>query len=126
MVSEPPVVATSATLAALARGVIEINPRVCYFIEDEGRLAGIVSLHEMQAVPELEWENTTAGQVMTPRSELHAAGPDTLASELLVEMEAENLYHMTVVSDDTVVGVVGRERIIGLLRQSGLLGGATA
>lgn len=126
MVSEPPVVDAGASIAALARGVLELNPRVCYFVEDHGRLAGVVSLHEMRAVPEPEWESTTAAQAMTPREALHAATPDTLASDMLVEMESEDLHHMAVVSDDTVVGIVGRERIIGILRQSGLLGGATA
>jgi Zn-dependent protease len=126
MVSEPPIVDAGASIAALARGVLELNPRICYFVDDHGRLAGVVSAHEMRAVPEPEWESTTAGQAMTPREAIHATGPDTLASDMLVEMESEDLQHMAVVSDDTVVGIVGRERIIGILRQSGLLGGATA
>ena len=126
MTAEPPVVSGENFGAALARGVLEINPRVCYFIEEGGKLAGIVSRHEMIAVPEPDWESTTAVQAMTPRSALHAAGPETLASELLVEMESEDLHHIAVVSDDTVVGVVGRERIVGILQKAGLLGEAPA
>lgn len=126
MVSEPPVVDAGASIAVLARGVLELNPRICYFVEDHGRLAGVVSQYEMRAVPEPEWESTTAAQAMTPREALHAASPDTLASDMLVEMESEDLQHMTVVSDDTVIGIVGRDRIIAILRKSGLLGGASA
>ena len=38
-----------------------------------------------------------------------------------LEMETEDLTHMPVVTDGRVVGVIGRDRIIGMLQQSGLL-----
>jgi predicted transcriptional regulator len=38
-----------------------------------------------------------------------------------MEMETENLTHMPVVREGRVVGVIGRDRIIGMLQQSGVL-----
>ncbi|MBI5948997.1 MAG: site-2 protease family protein [Chloroflexi bacterium] len=121
MIADPPVVEPAMSVASLARGVLELNPRVCYFVEDHGKLAGIVSAYQMRAVPEGLWERTTAGEAMIPSSRLRATPADRPVHEVLIEMESENLLHMPVVTDGRVVGVIGRDRIITLLRQAGLL-----
>ena len=123
MNADPPVVDGAISVASLARGVLEINPRVCYFVEEDGRLAGILSAYQMRAVPEPLWDRTTAAEAMAPRARLHSTPPEKLASELLLEMETDDLTHMPVVQDGRVVGVVGRDRILGVLRQAGLLRG---
>jgi len=122
MVADPPVVEGAMSVGSLARGVLELNPRVCYFVEDEGRLAGILSSYQMQAVPEQLWDSTTAAQAMVPRQRLKATGPESPVSEVLLEMESANLLHMPVVREGRVIGVIGRDRILGVLRNAGLLG----
>ncbi|MEX1103131.1 MAG: site-2 protease family protein, partial [Dehalococcoidia bacterium] len=121
MVSDPPVVDSAISVGSLARGVIEINPRVCYFVEDQGKLAGILSAYQMRAVPEPLWDSTTAGEAMVPSAKLRATNPGQSVADVLMEMETENLTHMPVVTEGRVVGVIGRDRIIGMLQQSGLL-----
>ena len=121
MVSDPPVVESDISVASLARGVIEINPRVCYFVEHHGALAGILSAYQMRAVPEPLWDTTTAGEAMVPSAQLRATNPDQSVADVLMEMETENLTHMPVVREGRVVGVIGRDRIIGMLQQSGVL-----
>lgn len=122
MVKDPPVVEADMSVAALARGVIEINPRVCYFVEDHGKLAGILSAYQMRAIPEPLWDSTTAAEAMVPSAKLRATRPDRLIADVLVEMETEELTHMPVVDDGRVVGVIGRDRIIGMLQKDGLIG----
>jgi Zn-dependent protease len=126
MTADPPVVEPNISVAALARGVLELNPRVCYFVEESGRLAGILSAYQMRAVPEALWDSTTAGEAMVPRERLSATAPESTASEVLLQMETENLTHMPVVREGRVIGVIGRDRIISALRQAGLLGPAPA
>lgn len=121
MTADPPVVSTSTSVGVLARGVLDLNPRVCYFVEDAGKLAGILSAYQMRAVPEQAWDSTSAGEAMLPRIRLRAAAPEVRASEMLMEMETGDLTHMPVVSEGRVIGVVARERILGLLRQAGVL-----
>ncbi len=122
MIVDPPVVEADMSIAALARGVIDINPRVCYFIEDHGKLAGILSAYQMRAIPEPLWDTTTAAQAMVPTAKLRATGLDRPISDVLVDMEAQDLTHMPVVADGRVVGVIGRDRIIGVLQKDGLIG----
>lgn len=121
MLADPPVVDGAMSVASLARGVLEINPRVTYFVENDGKLAGILSGYQMSAIPEALWDTTTATQAMIPSGKLHAIAREKLVSEVLVEMETEDLLHMPVVENGRVIGVIARDRILGVLRQAGLI-----
>ncbi|MDZ7727989.1 MAG: site-2 protease family protein [Dehalococcoidia bacterium] len=121
MLADPPVAEADRPLGPLARGVLEINPRVCYFVEDRGALAGILSAFELRDVPESLWDTTTAREAMVPSSDLRPVDPELLASDVLVEMENEGLLHAPVVEQGRVIGIIARERILGVLRQAGLL-----
>ena len=126
MLADPPVVEGARSVASLARGVLEINPRVTYFVENEGKLAGILSGYQMSAIPENLWDSTTATQAMIPSGKLHAIAREKLVSEVLLEMETEDLLHMPVVENGRVIGVIARDRILGVLRQAGLISAAKA
>jgi len=123
---DPPVVAGDLSVGSLARGVLELNPRVCYFVQEDGRLAGILSGYQMREIPEESWDRVTASEAMVPSGRLRATDRDRLLSDVLLEMETEELLHMPVVDDGRVVGVIARDRILGVLRQAGLLGSARA
>lgn len=121
MFTDPPTVDGRMSIASLARGVLEINPRVCYFVENEGALAGILSAYQMRAIPEALWDKTTAAEAMLPSAKLTAVGPDRQAVDILAEMENGEVTHLPVVQEGRVIGVVGRDRIISILAQSHLL-----
>jgi len=126
MTLDPPVVPGTMTVGSLARGVLEINPRVCYFVEENGSLAGIISGYQLREVPEPLWDVTTASQAMVAKDKLRPARKEQLVSEVLLEMETENLLHMPVIEDGRVIGVIARDRILGVLRQAGLISPAAA
>ena len=123
---DPPVVEGDLSVGTLARGVLELNPRVCYFVQDHGKLAGILSAYQMREIPEEHWDRVTAWEAMVPSARLRSTARDRLISDVLLEMETEELLHMPVVDDGRVIGVVARDRILGVLRQAGLLGTSRA
>jgi Zn-dependent protease/CBS domain-containing protein len=124
MVADPPVVQSEVSVATMARGVLELNPRICYFVEERGALAGIVGGDQLRAVPERLWDELTAADAMVPRNRLRAAAADQTLTDALLSMEELDLLHLPVVEDGRVVGVIARERIVGVLRQAGLVSGA--
>ena len=126
MVADAPVVDARQPVGPLARGALELNPRAVYLVSDGDRLAGVLSGYELRAVPEPLWDSTPAGAVMVPKDALRATARDRLVSDVLLEMEMEELLHMPVVENGRVIGIVARDRIVGLLRQAGLLGTARA
>lgn len=121
MQRDPPVIDGAQSVGSLARGVIDINPRVMYMVEDHGALAGLITGYQLRQVPEKDWDSTSARQAMVPSATLRAAAREQLVSDVLIEMETEDLLHMPVVENGRVIGIVARDRILGLLRQAGLL-----
>ena len=121
MTTDPPVIQQQLSVGAVVRGVIDINPRLCYFVEDAGRLAGILSAYQVRLLPEARWDSTTVGEAMIPSARLHAVAPSQPGSEVLLEMENADLTHVPVVQDGQVMGVVGRDRILSILREKGFL-----
>jgi CBS domain-containing protein len=108
----------------MARGVLELNPRVCYFVEEQGAFAGLVGADQLRAVPEPLWDRRTAGETMVPRHLMRPTDLHAPLTDALLAMEELDILHMPVVTDGRVVGVIARERIVGLLRQAGLVSGA--
>lgn len=121
MTTDIPTVDASVSLGALARGALELNPRLCFMVETDGRLAGILTAHQLRAIPERQWDDTTAGQAMLPSGKLKPTTPERAASDILVDMELDNLSHMPVVEEGRVLGLIGRDRIFQVIRQAGLL-----
>lgn len=118
---DAPVVSGGHSVGSLARGVIDINPRVMYMVEDDGKLAGLITGYQLKGVPERDWDSTPAREAMVPSAALRAVARDQLVADVLLEMETSDLLHMPVVENGRVVGIVARDRILGLLRQAGLL-----
>ena len=121
MTADPPVIQPQLSVGAVVRGVIDLNPRLCYFVEEHGKLAGILSAYQVRLLPEARWDSTTVGEAMIPSARLHAVAPSQPGSEVLLEMENADLTHVPVVQDGQVMGVVGRDRILSILREKGFL-----
>ncbi|MFN0095059.1 MAG: site-2 protease family protein [Dehalococcoidia bacterium] len=126
MVVDPPAIDPNMSLGVLARGAFEINPRAIYFIEQDGKLAGIISAYQVAEVPRTAWDRTTAAEAMLPRDKLVGTPVDRPLVDVLMEMEQSDLTHMPVVTDGRVVGVIGRDRIVARLRDAGLLRASAA
>jgi Zn-dependent protease/predicted transcriptional regulator len=90
--------------------------RYMFFINDrDDHVAGIVTHREVAAIPELERSATSAGKVMVPTETIPVAMPREDGASLLKRMEADGTWHMPVVSDGRVVGVVSKEDLLRLL-----------
>ncbi|MFN0096047.1 MAG: site-2 protease family protein [Dehalococcoidia bacterium] len=126
MQTDPPAIDPSISLGVLARGAFEINPRACYFIEQDGKLAGIISAHQVAEVPRTAWDRTTAAEAMVPRDKLVGTSVERSLVDVLMEMEQGDMTHMPVVTDGRVVGVIGRDRIVARLRDAGLIKASAA
>jgi Zn-dependent protease len=93
--------------------------RYIYFVTDENeRVAGVLTQSEVEKVPETERGTTEAGQAMRPTAEFPVAMPREDAASMLQRMEQESTWHMPVVSEGRVVGVVSKEDLLRLLARS--------
>jgi len=92
------------------------GPRYLFFIsDDDERVVGVLTQQEVEAVPEMERGTTTAGDVMRPTGQFPVALLREDATSMLQRMEQESVWHMPVVSEGRVIGVVSKEDLLRLL-----------
>ncbi len=91
---------------------------VCLVAGDDDRVVGVVTEKEVAALTAVAAERratATMREVMRPSKDMPVAAPDESGGRLLERMEAADLWHMPVVSDGQVVGIVHKEDLLRLL-----------
>jgi len=122
MTSNCPVVSPSATVDQLVQGYALTAGHRCFMVAEEGRLLGVVTLHDMKAVSQPKWGVTQVEEIMTPVDKLKVAYPNQDALAILKQMNESSLSYMPVVSEGRVIGLIARDNLTGLLRIHSELG----
>lgn len=81
-----------------------------YPVVDNGDLKGIVTLTDVQKVPDDQRDSTTAGQIMTKN--LYVIGPDEEASIAAKMMNERGIRRLPVIENNNLIGIVSREDLV--------------
>jgi len=122
MATDYPVVPLSITVSQLVQGYIFRNSRGCFLVIDEGEVRGILTLHNIKSVSQLNWSVTQVKEIMTPVERLKIAYPNQDALSILEQMDENNINQMPVISEGRVIGLITRDNLIRLLRTRSELG----
>ena len=90
--------------------------RRCFLVEENGRLVGLVTPHEVKEVERARWPYTTIDGVMRPLGQLCTVSPDTPVTEALERMGREDVNQMPVVRDGRLAGIISRGNVLRLLQ----------
>jgi Zn-dependent protease/predicted transcriptional regulator len=88
----------------------------CFVVEEKGSIAGIITPHEVKAVPRARWPYTTVDEVMQPLDRLHTVKPDTSVTEALETMGREDVNQLPVIKDGRIAGIISRAHILRTLQ----------
>ena len=88
----------------------------CFFITNEGRLSGMVTLHDITTLPQAKWRFTTAEQIMVPHNRLIHISPEAGLLQALQMMDDANVAQIPVVQENRLVGTLYRDQILHYLR----------
>ncbi len=110
------VVKPDATLNQLIDEHILGSGKRCLIIEQSGSVLGLLTVHEIKAVPRSKWQVTTAAQIMIPAEKLKLIKPDAQLVEALTEMDRDGVSQLPVMVDGQIQGILGRDDVINLLR----------
>lgn len=111
-----PIVEGNISVQDLVDHFILRTGRRCYMVTVLGRMAGLVTPHEIRALNREEWPMTPVQQIMKPLEKIHAVAPDTPAMDVLEMMTKEDLNQVPVISDSGVEGMLARGEILQALR----------
>jgi len=121
MTTECPAVPPNITVSQLIQGSLT-SGRQCFLVADEGRLMGILSLHNIKSVPQQNWDMTQVKEIMTPADKLKVAHPNQDALSVLEQMDENDINQMPVISEERVIGLIARDNLIRFLRTRSELG----
>ena len=101
--------------AVVDRGVLRRGQR-CFLVGTEGNLRGLLTIHEIRAVDQDDWSSTSVQGAMLKLEDLRTIEPGTDLFEGMRVMDEGGVNQLPVVSDGRLVGVLTRERLLGVLR----------
>jgi Zn-dependent protease len=88
----------------------------CFVVEDNGRVSGLVTPHEVKSVERTKWQSSMVSEVMRPLKSLHTVAPQTSVIKALEVMGREDLNQLPVVRDGHLEGIISRSHILRLLQ----------
>jgi Zn-dependent protease/CBS domain-containing protein len=92
--------------------------RFIFFVSDAERVVGVLTEKEARGVRADSRLSTTASDVMKRPEEVTVAAPSDDGSTVLQAMEAASVWHLPVVDDGRVVGVVSKENLLRLMART--------
>ena len=85
-------------------------------VEQDGKVVGLLTLHNVKEVPRPDWINKTAGSVMVPLEQLKWIRPDAELYGALEKMDRDGVNQLPVMMDGQMQGMLGRDDIISVMR----------
>jgi len=112
MGGESPIIAVpQLTIGQLVRNCILVTGQRYFVVAEEGKLLGVITIHDIKRVPKKRWNRTKVSRAMTPASQLKTASAQQSAASLLELMDEIGIKRMPVLEKDEVIGVISRDNL---------------
>ena len=119
---DSPRVAGDLPLDRLVHEEVLGKGRRCFLVADNSHLRGLVTLHEVKAVPRERWGQVRVEEVMARPDRLATVSPREDLVVALQKMDDANVAQMPVVAGDELLGMLSREHVLHYIRVRAELG----
>jgi Zn-dependent protease/predicted transcriptional regulator len=121
MSSDCAVIPPDTTIDHLVHENILTSGRRCFPVVSDSQILGLMTLHNVKAVPREQWRTETVREAMTPFDKLKWVRPDEELSSILRILTEDDINQVPVVQDGKIVGMVSREDLLNFVNiRSGL------
>jgi CBS domain-containing protein len=90
--------------------------RRCFVVEQDGRVVGLITPHEVKHVAREAWKQKSIAEVMLPLDRLHSVKSNAPVRDALEKMGNEDVNQLFVTKNGDVAGLVSRGDILRLLQ----------
>jgi len=94
----------------------------CLPVIENGRVIGLVTIHQVKEIPRQSWSTTTVKEAMIPIDKTKAVKPTDSLFSVFETMTREDISQLPVVQDGELVGIIGRDSILNFIRTLSELG----
>ncbi len=119
MMTDCPSLPRTLTLDAVVEHVVLPSGRRCFPVEEEGRLYGLLTLHNIRDVARERWTTTHVQDVMIPLERVKTARPDEELTAIMERMAEDNVNQLPVMTDGHLDGIVARDNLLWFLQLRG-------
>jgi Zn-dependent protease/CBS domain-containing protein len=109
------VVPPDITIERLVNENILTSGRRCFPVISDGRIEGLVTMHNIRAVPREQWATRLVREAMTSLDGMKSVGLDEDLNTVMQLMAQNDINQLPVVSEGKVVGIIGRDNIINFV-----------
>ena len=85
-------------------------------VKQADQVVGLLTLHNVKAIPSTAWSSTSAAQVMIPMEKMKWIRPEADLVDALGEMDRDGVNQLPVMLGDQIQGILGRDDVINFLR----------
>jgi CBS domain-containing protein len=110
------VIGPDTTLEQLVAEHILGGGRRALVVKQNDRVVGLLTLHNIKAVPRSDWLTTRADLVMIPVAQMKQISPDAELTDALGKMDRDGVSQSPVMVGEDIHGVLGRDDVITTVR----------
>jgi len=122
MTRDCPSVAPDLTIDRLVNEHVLATGHRCFPVTADGRILGLVTLHNIRSVPRTLWPTTTLRQTMTPMDKLKSVAPGEDLSTVMAILTEADINQVLVVENGSILGTIGRDNLLAFISLRGELG----
>jgi CBS domain-containing protein len=108
-------VTPDTTIDHLVHEYILTSGRRCFPVVSDGRVLGLITLHNIKAIPRDLWNMKTVREVMTPFDNLKRVRPNDEIFSVLRILTEDDINQVPVVQDNKIVGMIGRDNLLSFI-----------
>ena len=109
------VVPPDITVEKLVNENVLTSGRRCFPVTSDGRVEGLVTMHNIRSVPRDHWGTELVRDAMTPLNSIKSVEPNEDLNVVLQMMAQDDINQIPVIYQGKIVGVVGRDNIINFI-----------
>lgn len=115
MTRDCPVLPPELTIQQLVNEQILTSGRRCFPVVRHTRVLGLITIHDIKAVPREQWSIKTVEEAMTPFANLKSVGPDEDLTTALRILTEQNVNQLPVVKDGNIIGMIARDNLLSFI-----------
>lgn len=122
MTRDCPVISPGLSIEQLVHEQILTSARRCFPVVQHDKVLGLITMHEIKAIPSDQWASKTVTEVMTPYIKLKSVKPDEDLTNVLRILTEENINQVLVIKDGTILGMIARDNLLTFINVRSELG----
>jgi len=87
----------------------------CFPVAEDGRVLGLITMHNIKALPREQWPVRKVKEVMTPFEQLKWVKPDQDLSTVLGILTEDDINQVPVVADRDIIGMLARDKLLSFV-----------